>query len=1182
MSQFEEDAEMKISGEMWMCADSEKPTKVGAGRGTKNFITIEKDRFYVYSSRSSQSKQIKEIAFRSMKRIAWFVHKPGATTATSTGGAARRPRGSTTQPGVYYYLILEFVRDNAKVGTVSIGKRERIVLCTDDSQDFDIWKQFVEMYESPLIHEYIEGRDRKKSGGRGPTQGGGAADHDDTTSDEDEALSPAESIALWRNRALRLINDIACITNPTLQIQADRAAAVDWDKQSEELVHCVEQNAGTVQRAGSPPNVASTSDSDDHLKAELNSLRKELETFRTAAFDTITFLDGEQPPTDPKETHATTLTSSLSHYRSGSNNTNKMLCEWNNMYSKYLGDGQTYSDTNTSGFHLDDQLARCRKVSESLELLEQSKDLIQKGGNSELLSTCQRIIETFIQEESKGRLTINSEAASAVKKAKTVDSQVELLYKSVMEELEASRAQLEAAQQRVSDSESSVSELKRKISQSASETQELEQQNLDICRRLKQLERLQSTVIQLYSDSVTDVLRSSYREYASLRNLFLSIIRGDGDDSFDDSRDIPGKGSEKLVVSAAHLEAVQALENERQATREKQEELERVMLELDNLRIERDKEIGELQSNLNAAKEIWKRDVDVLESQLKNKTLLSDAPSNAFVLPTLDDTPVVNLSDDVYNSHKTRKVPTESSKDSPDNLLRCSSYLVAHKGEEGIDAAEAAKRLEHFYLWSLETLVPIHSSHAESSVLEMAIYTFRHYTELLTTINDVTDALCSADTTGQLDSLAKLQHIKQKHADVKSVLLKRLGDDWENPDDVHEIDTKLNQLQSAVASGTETQRLLTAAEAQVAALSEELEQKTSTATEKEQQMTAEKESVDAENAQLKGLVDTLQLSLEKERQESSEKETGLLESLAAEQTKFQEYETIQASVLAESREEIDKLRAETDELMNALEETRAQNHEVESTVRQELNSALNDRTQKEEECEQLRSLVATLQQHDERWLTATDRGEAVTTAHTKVFEGDEWDIVLDGKTEALRTAFSYDAASACHVLPTAIDNITFALGSLHVNFTVEHSDSVTKEELDDRISSYPFRCVDDLYRNRHAPKSGADALKETLAATEAQVAALNEELEQKTSTATEKEQQMTAEKESVDAENAQLKETLAATEAQVAALSEELEQKTSTATEKEQQLTAEKESVDAENAQLKESLVDNLQLSLEK
>ncbi|CAD2213113.1 hypothetical protein, conserved [Angomonas deanei] len=390
------------------------------------------------------------------------------------------------------------------------------------------------------------------------------------------------------------------------------------------------------------------------------------------------------------------------------------------------------------------------------------------------------------------------------------------------------------------------------------------------------------------------------------------------------------------------------------------------------------------------------------------------------------------------------------------------------------------------------------------------------------------------------------------------------------------------EKESVDAENAQLKETLAATEAQVAALSEELEQKTSTAAEKEQQLTAEKESVDAELAQLKetlaateAQVAALSEELEQKTSTATEKEqqmTAEKESVDAENAQLKEtLAATEAQVAALSEE----LEQKTSTATEKERELCAQNASLRGTC-EEVTSLLNDtndvlgnalekvRLQAEE--------LTDLRAHDERWPTPADSEETVTTAHTKVFEGDEWDIVLDGKTEALRTAFSYDAASACHVLPTAIDNITFALGSLHVNFTVEHSDSVTKEELDDRISSYPFRCVDDLYRNRHAPKSGADALKETLAATEAQVAALSKELEQKTSTAAEKEQQMTAEKESVDAENAQLKETLSATEAQVAALSKELEQKTSTATEKEQQLTAEKESVDAENAQLKETL----------
>lgn len=44
------------------------------------------------------------------------------------------------------------MRDNNAYGPRGQVKRERVVLCTEDYQDFRIWKEFVDTYECPPLH----------------------------------------------------------------------------------------------------------------------------------------------------------------------------------------------------------------------------------------------------------------------------------------------------------------------------------------------------------------------------------------------------------------------------------------------------------------------------------------------------------------------------------------------------------------------------------------------------------------------------------------------------------------------------------------------------------------------------------------------------------------------------------------------------------------------------------------------------------------------------------------------------------------------------------------------------------------------------------------------------------------------------------------------------------------------
>ncbi|EKF29051.1 hypothetical protein MOQ_007180 [Trypanosoma cruzi marinkellei] len=213
MYESEEDELLAIKGELWMCADSEKPYKVGAGRGSKNYVCIEEDRFYVYSTRSSQSRLIKQVAFRSMKRVAWFTHNPKPPVSGGPFGVSPPPppprggRGVVAPPTQqYYYMVLEFIRDYTVEESENLAKRERVVLCTENAQDFQIWQQFVESYKctrEPPTAEFLQGRSRKKATATADY------DHDETTTEEEEdrVEELMDALRLWKQRALQLLKE---------------------------------------------------------------------------------------------------------------------------------------------------------------------------------------------------------------------------------------------------------------------------------------------------------------------------------------------------------------------------------------------------------------------------------------------------------------------------------------------------------------------------------------------------------------------------------------------------------------------------------------------------------------------------------------------------------------------------------------------------------------------------------------------------------------------------------------------------------------------------------------------------------------------------------------------------------------------------------------------------------------
>ncbi|CAD2214504.1 hypothetical protein, conserved [Angomonas deanei] len=196
---------------------------------------------------------------------------------------------------------------------------------------------------------------------------------------------------------------------------------------------------------------------------------------------------------------------------------------------------------------------------------------------------------------------------------------------------------------------------------------------------------------------------------------------------------------------------------------------------------------------------------------------------------------------------------------------------------------------------------------------------------------------------------------------------------------------------------------------------------------------------------------------------------------------------------ADANDELEKLRAERDAAVSQAEALRLA---VDETVGTGKTDGDEDRgVSTDVDVDGIRDRLRDVVDHDER-LNYHDESKPMTSSdHTKVFEGDDWDLVLENQPEALRAAFMTDASHACHVRVEDITNLEFALGSLHATFSVSHNDDVEPAELNRRLDEHDFPNVMSLYARRHGPKTGLDLANEELERAREESAGANDELE---------------------------------------------------------------------------------------
>ncbi|KAG5493231.1 hypothetical protein GH5_01971 [Leishmania sp. Ghana 2012 LV757] len=140
-------------------------------------------------------------------------------------------------------------------------------------------------------------------------------------------------------------------------------------------------------------------------------------------------------------------------------------------------------------------------------------------------------------------------------------------------------------------------------------------------------------------------------------------------------------------------------------------------------------------------------------------------------------------------------------------------------------------------------------------------------------------------------------------------------------------------------------------------------------------------------------------------------------------------------------------------------------------------------------CGRKDAAVADLQKHDVRAKNSDKSKPQTSSRHQKVFEGDEWDTVVETRPHALHDAFVMDVCTACRVGREDLSDIRFALGSLQASVTVTHNSEISCDDIAKLVEEYHYPNVWSLYARRSAPKDGLDEARDTISMLESALAA---------------------------------------------------------------------------------------------
>ncbi|KAG5491678.1 hypothetical protein JIQ42_01584 [Leishmania sp. Namibia] len=140
-------------------------------------------------------------------------------------------------------------------------------------------------------------------------------------------------------------------------------------------------------------------------------------------------------------------------------------------------------------------------------------------------------------------------------------------------------------------------------------------------------------------------------------------------------------------------------------------------------------------------------------------------------------------------------------------------------------------------------------------------------------------------------------------------------------------------------------------------------------------------------------------------------------------------------------------------------------------------------------CVRKGAAVADLEKHDVRAQNSDKSKPQTSSRHQKVFEGDEWDTVVETRPHALHDAFVMDVCTACRVGREDLSDIRFALGSLQASVTVTHNSEISCDDIAKLVEEYHYPNVWSLYARRSAPKDGLDEARDTISMLESALAA---------------------------------------------------------------------------------------------
>ncbi|CCW65101.1 unnamed protein product [Phytomonas sp. EM1] len=88
------------------------------------------------------------------------------------------------------------------------------------------------------------------------------------------------------------------------------------------------------------------------------------------------------------------------------------------------------------------------------------------------------------------------------------------------------------------------------------------------------------------------------------------------------------------------------------------------------------------------------------------------------------------------------------------------------------------------------------------------------------------------------------------------------------------------------------------------------------------------------------------------------------------------------------------------------------------------------------------------------------------THHRVVFEGEHWGSALEGREPQFEAVFAACTAELFHLKTHYVRNVEFSIGSLIVEFDLNHLRSLTREEIDRRLMECRYDPIWEMYRER--------------------------------------------------------------------------------------------------------------------